>query len=149
MFKPYEIWWKYSSHEIIIFTKFYEDWTKDVDFLLKVNFWMWVLFLSRLYLPWSSGFLTQDLDGNFFGMFLPYPSFQNNNKEYNFLWVYSCLSICYVYLFMATSNFLPCGFEIHNHPENTKYSQVFFLSSNFWYDQHKSKLYYSGLKLPF
>ena len=28
-------------------------------------------------------------------------------------------------------NFLPCGFEIHNHPENTKYSQVFFLSSNF------------------
>ena len=34
----YETWWKYSSHELIIFIKLHEKRTKSVDFLLLVNF---------------------------------------------------------------------------------------------------------------
>ena len=44
---PNETWWKYLSHEVTILTKFHEDWRKDVDFLLNVNFWMWALFLTQ------------------------------------------------------------------------------------------------------
>ena len=29
---PYETWWKWSPHGLIIFTKFHEDWAKVVDF---------------------------------------------------------------------------------------------------------------------
>ena len=36
---PYETWWKWLPHEVIIFTKFHKDWTKIVDFLLMANFW--------------------------------------------------------------------------------------------------------------
>ena len=42
-------WWKLSSHEGIIFTKFHKDWTKIVDFLLVTNFCMCLVFLPRLY----------------------------------------------------------------------------------------------------
>ena len=31
---------------MIIFTKFHEDWTKNVDFLLMANFWMCLVFSS-------------------------------------------------------------------------------------------------------
>ena len=37
---PHETWWKWSSHEVIIFTKFHEDKAKIVDFLL------WLIFES-------------------------------------------------------------------------------------------------------
>ena len=40
MSNPYETWWKWLTHDVINFTKFHEDWTKIVDFLLRVNFWM-------------------------------------------------------------------------------------------------------------
>ena len=35
---PYETWWKYSTHEAIIFTKFHKDWRKIVDFLFMAKF---------------------------------------------------------------------------------------------------------------
>ena len=44
---PNETWWKLLPHEVIIFTKFYEDWTKNVDFLLMANFWTWALFFTQ------------------------------------------------------------------------------------------------------
>ena len=36
---PHETWWKWLPHEVIIFTKFHEDRTKIMDFLLMANFW--------------------------------------------------------------------------------------------------------------
>ena len=35
-----ETWWKKSSHEAIILTKFYKIWRNFVDFLSMANFWM-------------------------------------------------------------------------------------------------------------
>ena len=35
---------------VIIFTKFQEDWTKNVDFLQMANFWKWALFLALRHL---------------------------------------------------------------------------------------------------
>ena len=47
----HETWWKWLSHEVIIFTKFHKDWITIVDFLLLANFWTCpVFFLLRLYL---------------------------------------------------------------------------------------------------
>ena len=43
---PHEIWWKWLPHEVIIFTKFHEDRTKIVDFLLMANFWKCPFFAS-------------------------------------------------------------------------------------------------------
>ena len=41
----HETWWKWLSHEAIIFTKFHKDWTEIVDFsLLIANFLMCVDF---------------------------------------------------------------------------------------------------------
>ena len=37
---PHETWWKWLPHEVIILTKFYEDRTKIVDFLLMANYWV-------------------------------------------------------------------------------------------------------------
>ena len=34
----HETFSKYLAHEIIILTKFHEDWIKNVDFLLMANF---------------------------------------------------------------------------------------------------------------
>jgi len=45
---PYEIW-KWLPHMIIFFTKFHEDWTKIVDFLLMGNFRACPVFLFRPY----------------------------------------------------------------------------------------------------
>ena len=36
-----------STHEMIIFTKFYKDWRKLTDFLLIVKFWAWELFFTH------------------------------------------------------------------------------------------------------
>ena len=44
----HETLWKWFPHEMIIFTKFYEDWGKNVDFLLMANFWMCLVFSSNL-----------------------------------------------------------------------------------------------------
>ena len=41
---PYETWWKWLPLYIITFTKFHEDWTKNVDFLLMANFWTCAVF---------------------------------------------------------------------------------------------------------
>ena len=41
---PYETWWKWLTHEVINFTKFHEDWTKIVDSLWMVDFWMCPVF---------------------------------------------------------------------------------------------------------
>ena len=38
LFYPNETLWKWLSHEVIIFPKFHEDMTKNVDFILLVNF---------------------------------------------------------------------------------------------------------------
>ena len=38
------------THELIKLTKFDDDWTKIVDFLLVVYFWVSVIFLISLYL---------------------------------------------------------------------------------------------------
>ena len=38
---------------MIIFTKFHKDRTKNVDFLLMVNFWMCLFFFLRLYFWWN------------------------------------------------------------------------------------------------
>ena len=37
-FYPHETLWKWLSHEVMIFIKFHEDMTKNVDFLLLANF---------------------------------------------------------------------------------------------------------------
>ena len=42
----YETGGKYSSHEVIIFTKFHEDKTKIVDFSLMANFLKCAVFFS-------------------------------------------------------------------------------------------------------
>ena len=38
-----------STHELIILTKFDEDWTKIVNFLLGLYFWSSINFLISLY----------------------------------------------------------------------------------------------------
>ena len=54
---PNETWWKWLSHEAIIFTKFHEDWTKIVDFLLMAKFWTCLVFfysdLRMFYNMWK------------------------------------------------------------------------------------------------
>ena len=45
----HETWWKWLSHEAIIFTNFHKDWTKIVDFLVIGNFLVCPVFLFRLY----------------------------------------------------------------------------------------------------
>ena len=44
---PYETLWKWLPHELIIFTKFHKDRTKNVDFLLMVNFWTCLVFFPQ------------------------------------------------------------------------------------------------------
>ena len=46
--------WKWLAHEAIIFTKFYENWTKIVNFLLMPKFWKRLVFLLRPYQTTSS-----------------------------------------------------------------------------------------------
>ena len=41
---PDETWLKWSTHEVIIFTKFHQDRTKIVDSLLITNFWKCAVF---------------------------------------------------------------------------------------------------------
>ena len=43
----HETWWKWLSHEAIIFTKFHKDWTKIVEFLSTANFWKCAIFLTQ------------------------------------------------------------------------------------------------------
>ena len=43
---PHETLWKWLSHEVIIFTKFHEDMTKNVDFSSLANFWECLVFIS-------------------------------------------------------------------------------------------------------
>lgn len=45
---PYEIWWK-SPHKIITFTKFHENRTKNVNFLLIANLWMCLVFFDPVF----------------------------------------------------------------------------------------------------
>ena len=49
MYIPNETWWKFSSLEPIIFTKFHEHWTKIVYFLLMAKFWTCLFSLLRPY----------------------------------------------------------------------------------------------------
>ena len=42
----HETWGKSLAREVIIFTKFHEDWAKNVDFLQMVYFWMCLVFYS-------------------------------------------------------------------------------------------------------
>ena len=49
---PYETWWKWLPHEAIIFTKFHEDGTKIVDFLLLANFWKCPVFFPQTLQLW-------------------------------------------------------------------------------------------------
>ena len=52
---PHETWWKWLPHEVIIFTKFHEDRTKIVGFLLMANFWKgFSYFRSTLYKSFHS-----------------------------------------------------------------------------------------------
>ena len=46
---PCEIWWKWSPHEMIIFIKFHEDWTKTVDFSLTANIWKCLVFFLQTF----------------------------------------------------------------------------------------------------
>ena len=50
---PYEIWGKYSPHEVIIFPKFHKKWAKIVDFLLGHSNFR-IAFLTKLRLWWHS-----------------------------------------------------------------------------------------------
>ena len=43
---PYETWWKWLPHEVIIFRKFHEGRTKNMDFLPMAKFWMCPVFYS-------------------------------------------------------------------------------------------------------
>ena len=55
----YETWWKWLPHNLNFFTKFHENQTKILDFLLTTNVCMWPLFLLWLYqtLPWERAWL--------------------------------------------------------------------------------------------
>ena len=44
MSNPHETLWKQLTYELTIFTKFHEDRTKIVDFLLMANFWVCLVF---------------------------------------------------------------------------------------------------------
>ena len=51
---PHETWWKWLPHEVIIFRKFHEDWTKIVDFFTNGQFLRVSGFiLLRLYLKFA------------------------------------------------------------------------------------------------
>ena len=70
MSNPHGTWWKWLLHELIIFTKFRKDWTKNADFLLMANFWTWALFWLRLYInipisSWHFCFIKQLLVDSF------------------------------------------------------------------------------------
>ena len=47
MSNPHETLWKWYHHELIIFTKFHQDWTKSVDFLTTANFWTLLGFFTQ------------------------------------------------------------------------------------------------------
>ena len=49
----HETWSKYLAHEIIILTKFHEDWIKNVDFLLMANFCESPIFFTHSLYPAS------------------------------------------------------------------------------------------------
>ena len=40
----YETWSKYLTPQVVILTKFYKDWAKIVDFLIKAHFSMCPIF---------------------------------------------------------------------------------------------------------
>ena len=44
---PNETWRKWLSHKEVIFTKFHEDWTKIIDFLLVAKFWTCLVFFTQ------------------------------------------------------------------------------------------------------
>ena len=44
---PHETLWKWSPHELIIFTNFHEDRTKIVVFLSMVNLWICLIFFPQ------------------------------------------------------------------------------------------------------
>ena len=44
LFYHHETWGKLSSHEVITFSKFHEDSTKNVDFVLIANFLKCLIF---------------------------------------------------------------------------------------------------------
>ena len=46
-FYSLETLWKWLPHEVNIFTNFHEDSTKNVDFLVKANFWTCLTFLTQ------------------------------------------------------------------------------------------------------
>ena len=43
---PHETLWKWLSHEVMIFTMFHKDVTKNLDFSLLTNFWECLFFIS-------------------------------------------------------------------------------------------------------
>lgn len=47
---PHEPWWKISSHDVIIFSKLYENKKSIVDFLLLANLWIRLVFLFSNYI---------------------------------------------------------------------------------------------------
>ena len=49
LFFSHKTLWKWLPHEMIIFTKFHEDRTKNVNFRLMVDFWTYLIFFLRLY----------------------------------------------------------------------------------------------------
>ena len=48
MFNSHETLWKWLPYEVMIFTKFHEDTTKIVDFLLVANFWVCPIFFPHI-----------------------------------------------------------------------------------------------------
>ena len=51
-FYSHETLWKWFPQEVIIFTKFNEDRTKNIDFLFIANFWKCLVFWPGLNLVW-------------------------------------------------------------------------------------------------
>ena len=59
-------------HEVIIFTKLHEDWTKTVDFIVMVNFWVCLVFLLlRPYTDTALKFLLKLLQKKLPGLLNP------------------------------------------------------------------------------
>ena len=108
---PFETWWKWLAHEIIIFTKFHKDWTKIVDLLLMANFLACPFFFAQTLVLLSIIIITIG----------PCCPLEKGRKKYvaGFLLTgcYGCLSIC------LSEKFLKDGCSLSKQaPQNLKAS---------------------------
>ena len=73
---PHKTWLRYLTHDVIKITKFHEDRTKDVDFLLMVIFLTCLVFFLQTLLYQNGGTLSEDKVGTLI------VTFKRDNEHY-------------------------------------------------------------------